>query len=42
MRATGAIISQGNRTALLEARLIDENGKLYAYATSTCMILKSG
>jgi uncharacterized protein (TIGR00369 family) len=41
MRATGAIINQGNRTALLEARLIDENGKLYAFATSTCMILKS-
>ena len=41
MRAVGAIIKQGNRTALLEARLTDENGKLYAYATSTCMILKS-
>jgi uncharacterized protein (TIGR00369 family) len=41
MRAVGAIINQGNRTALLEARLTDENGKLYAYATSTCMILKS-
>jgi uncharacterized protein (TIGR00369 family) len=41
MRATGAIINQGNRTALLEARLIDENDKLYAFATSTCMILKA-
>lgn len=41
MRATGTIINQGNRTALLEARLIDENDKLYAYATSTCMIFKS-
>ncbi len=41
MRATGLIINQGSRTALLEGRLIDENGKLYAYATSTCMIFKS-
>ena len=41
MRATGVIINQGNRTALVESRLIDENGKLYAYATSTCMIIKS-
>ncbi len=41
MRAVGSLINQGNRTALLEARLTDANGKLYAYATSTCMILKS-
>jgi uncharacterized protein (TIGR00369 family) len=41
MKATGTIINQGNRTALLESRLIDENGKLYAYATSTCLILKT-
>jgi uncharacterized protein (TIGR00369 family) len=41
MKAVGSIINQGNRTALLEARLMDKKGKLYAYATSTCMILKS-
>jgi uncharacterized protein (TIGR00369 family) len=41
MKAIGSIINQGNRTALLEARLTDENGKLYAYAISTCMILKA-
>ncbi len=40
MKATGTIINQGNRTALLESRLTDESGKLYAHATSTCMILK--
>ncbi len=41
MKATGAIINQGNRTALLEGRLMDENGKLYAHATSMCMIFKA-
>ena len=40
LKAVGTIINQGNRTALLEGRLTDENDKLYAHATSTCMIFK--
>jgi uncharacterized protein (TIGR00369 family) len=41
LKATGTIINQGNRTALLEGRLTDENGKLFAHSTSTCMIFKA-
>jgi uncharacterized protein (TIGR00369 family) len=41
LKATGSIINQGSRTALLEGRLTDENGKLHAHATSTCMIFKA-
>ncbi|AWM14826.1 PaaI family thioesterase [Flavobacterium sediminis] len=33
------IIHQGKTTALLEADLIDNNGKVYAHTVSTCMIL---
>lgn len=34
----GGIIQRGRRTALAEARLTDEAGKLVAYASSSCMI----
>jgi uncharacterized protein (TIGR00369 family) len=40
LRAIGKIINSGSRTALVEAQLLDSNNKLYAYAVSTCMILK--
>jgi uncharacterized protein (TIGR00369 family) len=36
--AEGTVISRGSRTALAEARLTDERGRLLAHATSTCMI----
>ena len=38
-----AAVSNGSKrqsTATAEARLIDEDGKLYAHATSTCLILR--
>jgi len=38
----GTIIHAGRRTALAEARLTDTAGKLYAFATSTCMIFPAG
>lgn len=38
--AIGKIINQGSRTALVEARLEDASGTLYAYGVSTCMIMK--
>ncbi|MFK4084605.1 PaaI family thioesterase [Kribbella sp. NPDC020789] len=38
LRCTGAIISRGRRTAVAEARLVDERGTLLAHATSTCLI----
>ncbi len=38
MRAEGAIIHRGRRTATAEGRLVDADGKLYAHATTTCMV----
>jgi len=39
VRCEGKVISRGNRIATSEAHLTDEAGKLYAHATSTCLIL---
>ena len=36
----GTVIHSGARVATAEARLTDEASKLYAHATTTCMILK--
>jgi uncharacterized protein (TIGR00369 family) len=38
LRCEGGIISRGRRTAVAEAHLYDEAGKLLAHATSTCLI----
>ena len=38
VRAEGRIIHSGNQTAISEATLFDSNGKLYASATTTCLI----
>jgi len=38
VRAEGRIIHSGNQTAIAEATLFDCNGKLYASATTTCLI----
>lgn len=38
LRATGKVIQRGRRTALAEAQVTDESGRLIAHATSTCMI----
>lgn len=40
LRAEGTLIHAGKSTALAEGRLVDEHGKLYAFATTTCMILR--
>ena len=42
VRAEGKVLHAGSRTALAEARLLDERGKLLAHATSTCLILRPG
>ncbi|HSV37562.1 MAG TPA: PaaI family thioesterase [Nocardioidaceae bacterium] len=39
LRAVGTVIQRGRRTALAEAKLYDEAGKLVAYASSSCMIM---
>jgi uncharacterized protein (TIGR00369 family) len=40
MACTGTVIHLGGRSALAEARLTDAAGKLFAHATSSCMIFR--
>ena len=35
---TGTVLSRGTRTALAQAQLTDEQGRLIAHATSTCLL----
>jgi uncharacterized protein (TIGR00369 family) len=39
VRAEGKIIYRGRTTATAEGQLTDASGKLYAHATTTCMIM---
>ena len=41
LRAVGRVVHRGRRTAVTEARMKDSAGRLYAYATSTCLILEN-
>ena len=36
----GSVIHMGSRTALAEARLLDSQGRLCAYASSSCLIVR--
>lgn len=38
VRAEGKVVSVGGQIGIAEGRLTDENGKLYAFATTTCLI----
>jgi uncharacterized protein (TIGR00369 family) len=38
LRCEGVVVSRGRQTALAEARLYDEAGRLVAHATSTCLL----
>jgi uncharacterized protein (TIGR00369 family) len=40
MRCEGRAIQRGNRIVIVEAKMLDAGGVLYAYAVSTCMLLK--
>jgi uncharacterized protein (TIGR00369 family) len=40
LRAEGKLIHAGRTTAVAEGRLVDEAGKLYAHATTTCLIMR--
>lgn len=42
VRAIGRVIHAGSRVATAEARIEDRAGKLYAHATTTCIILANG
>jgi len=39
LRAIGKVVHLGKRIATAEGRLEDAAGKLYAHATTTCLIL---
>lgn len=39
LQAIGKVINVSKNLAISEGQLIDENGKLYAHATATCMII---
>jgi uncharacterized protein (TIGR00369 family) len=38
LRCEGTVLNRGRTTALAEARLLDEAGRLVAHATSTCLL----
>jgi uncharacterized protein (TIGR00369 family) len=38
LRAEGTVIHVGRQAATAEARLVDASGKLYAHATTTCLV----
>jgi uncharacterized protein (TIGR00369 family) len=40
LRCEGTVVSRGRTTALAEARLLDEKGRLVAYASSTCLLFE--
>lgn len=41
LRCEGEVIHVGGRVATAQARLTDEEGRLYAHATTTCLIFRS-
>ncbi|HEX8423347.1 MAG TPA: PaaI family thioesterase [Pyrinomonadaceae bacterium] len=41
VRCEGKLIHLGGRTATAEGRIVDEDGKLYAHGTTTCLIFRS-
>ena len=40
LRAVGKVVHRGRRTAVTEARMEDAQGRLYAHATATCLIVE--
>jgi uncharacterized protein (TIGR00369 family) len=40
LTAAGAVLQQGRRTALAEARMTDAGGRLVAHATSSCLLFE--
>ena len=40
VRCEASVIHVGGRVATAEGRIIDENGKLYAHGTATCMLFR--
>jgi uncharacterized protein (TIGR00369 family) len=41
VRGIGVIVHAGRTTAIAEGKIVDEGGKLYAFATTTCQITRA-
>jgi uncharacterized protein (TIGR00369 family) len=41
VRGIGVVVHAGRTTAIAEGRIVDEGGKLYAFATTTCQIRRA-
>lgn len=41
LKAIGLVINAGKNLAISEGKIIDEEGKIYAHGTATCMIIRS-
>lgn len=41
VRGIGIVVHAGRTTAIAEGRIVDEGGKLYAFATTTCQIRRA-
>ena len=39
VRCEGTVLHVGSRTATADARIVDGGGKLYAHATTTCIVM---
>jgi uncharacterized protein (TIGR00369 family) len=40
LRAEGRVINVGRSLVISEGRIEDEDGRLYAHATATCMVIR--
>jgi uncharacterized protein (TIGR00369 family) len=40
VRCEASVIHVGGRTAVSEGRIVDQNGKLYAHGTTTCIVVE--
>jgi len=40
LRAIGTVLHSGRQLATAEARIVDPDGKLYAHATTTCLVFE--
>ncbi|GAA0509758.1 PaaI family thioesterase [Deinococcus depolymerans] len=40
VQAVGQVVAATRQTAIAEGRIVDEAGKLYAHATTTCLLLR--
>jgi uncharacterized protein (TIGR00369 family) len=41
VRGIGIVVHAGRTTAIAEGRIVDEGGKLYAFATTTCQVKRA-